>query len=517
MFNKKEKIFIFGTGAGGRSFYKKFSRKYNVIGFIDNNVQRHGKRLFSKNIYPPCVLTDSDFDKVFIVSDYYNDISVQLKNEFNIPGDKVSIFNAINLINNNFIERFLERLDIKLHYFMCKNDGFISKVVFFLIYSYIKKTDNVFLARLVWLDQREDICVHVFRDEMPSISVGPNYIGEKQKTEKIILPRVSLYKITDAQVCSVSRAFVESDDTVIVERVQTASSDVADYSCGHLIYHENEHVIVRREPPIEIENGILISGVSETNYYHWMLEILTQFQFISEMPSEYESYPIVISSHSKKIPSIKSFIENLNINKTFVYLESTAVYKIRNLLLINTPNNAIPHLKNGFSTKVNYSYVRRESLLFLKSIAYRCINEEENSHQSKNGRIFLARRGAIRNYNQDEIIEGLEKLGFDIVYMEDLSFKEQVMIMSKASMIVGASGAAWTNIIFAPQGTKALCWMADKIGEASCFSNIAHVMGINMECIKYSVASSDTRDIYSFTYFIRPGSVFEWVRKNICK
>lgn len=57
--------------------------------------------------------------------------------------------------------------------------------------------------------------------------------------------------------------------------------------------------------------------------------------------------------------------------------------------------------------------------------------------------------------------------------------------------------------------------MADKVGDASCFSNIAHAMDIEMDCIRYSVVASDTRDVYSAFYYIEPEIVSRWIRNNV--
>ncbi|MBZ6071650.1 glycosyltransferase family 61 protein [Aeromonas schubertii] len=514
MFNKKEKIFIFGTGAGGRSFYKKFSRKYNVIGFIDNNIQRHGKRLFSKNIYPPSILTVRSFDWVVIVSDYYVDICNQLKNEINIDEGKFRIFSAMDLRQRNFIEKMNSALDASVNRFICSYDSVFSRFIFSLKYFFLSKTDDVELVSLDWLDQREDLCVYTLRDEKCSQSFGPKFVGSCQRRVEIKLPKISLYEFSNAQICSVSRSILDPSGHIIVERVQTALTDIADYSGGHLICHGNKMAIVRREDAIGMEKGIVISGNSETNYYHWMLEILPQFQFINELPIKYSDYPILISAHSQKIPSIKKFIDILNIKRDIVFLDSTSSYIIQSLLFINTPNNSIPNLKNQSNTKVNFSYVRKESLVFLRDVAYQYFNIICRNDSRGKKRVFFARKGIIRSYNQDEIIQGLIKLNFLIVYMEDLSFEEQVILMSEASMIVGASGAAWTNLLFAQEGTKALCWMADKVGEASGFSNIAHFIGVDMDCIKYPVVANDTRDLYSASYHIRPDVIFEWVDEN---
>ncbi len=44
--NKKEKILIFGTGSGGINFFNSCRSRYRVIGFLDNNKQKQGEKLF---------------------------------------------------------------------------------------------------------------------------------------------------------------------------------------------------------------------------------------------------------------------------------------------------------------------------------------------------------------------------------------------------------------------------------------------------------------------------------------
>ena len=66
-------------------------------------------------------------------------------------------------------------------------------------------------------------------------------------------------------------------------------------------------------------------------------------------------------------------------------------------------------------------------------------------------RLFLSRQSAMRHIvNEQEIAEAVEAQGFVVVRPESLSLEEQVALYSGAEMIVGATGAAFANLIFCP-------------------------------------------------------------------
>jgi len=78
-------------------------------------------------------------------------------------------------------------------------------------------------------------------------------------------------------------------------------------------------------------------------------------------------------------------------------------------------------------------------------------NGEDGGELPTGERIFISRSGVgiKRLVNEDELIEIAEKLGFTIVAPEKYSFLEQIKIFQNANVVVGAFGAALTNILFA--------------------------------------------------------------------
>lgn len=509
----KKKILIFGTGSGGVNFFNSCRSRYRVVGFLDNNKQKHGEKLFGLKIYSPLMLKDLSFDKIIIASDYYIDIHNQLVNQLMVNEEQVEVFHSGEAV---FLSGWQRLKNKTYQYFiklMCCQPGVLSNALFHLFYGRWRGCNNIKAMPFDWLDQREDLRIHLFRPAILDTVAGPAYIGRPQVMADILLPEIALYRMKSTQVCTVSRSFILPDSRLLIERIASSIKDDADYSGGHLLYHGKKLALVRKDSPELIEKGILISGRNEKNYYHWMLEVLSQLQFVNEMPDEFNDYPILISAFSEKIESIRCFIEAANTGRNFIYLNGVSTYLVADLLLITTPNNMIANSKGTAWSDVKKSYARSESIEYLRQTAFKRCRHEQKFKNHK--RIFLARKGFIRHYNQNEIIDALEKFNFYSVYMEDLSFDEQVSLIAQADMIVGPTGAAWTNIIFAKSGAKALCWMAEEWGDLSCFSNLAFHVGVEMDYISYSAGTKESRELYYQSYHLPIDDITSWVKARI--
>lgn len=177
------------------------------------------------------------------------------------------------------------------------------------------------------------------------------------------------------------------------------------------------------------------------------------------------------------------------------------------------PNGWVPNLKRDAWSDVVNAYSREESIEFIRNVGYEISSDKKSDSFPK--RIFLARKGTLRTYNQDEIIEALTPFGFSCIYFEEIDFCQQVMMMANADIIVGPTGAAWTNIIFAKPNTKALCWMAEEWGNLSCFSNLAAISKVDMSYISYCAGTTDSRELYYRKYVIQVSDVIDWVSHRI--
>ena len=56
--------------------------------------------------------------------------------------------------------------------------------------------------------------------------------------------------------------------------------------------------------------------------------------------------------------------------------------------------------------------------------------------------------------NEKELFNKLKKIGFKLVYFENLSFEDQISIASNCKIMVGYHGAGLTNLLFMRPRTK---------------------------------------------------------------
>jgi capsular polysaccharide biosynthesis protein len=83
--------------------------------------------------------------------------------------------------------------------------------------------------------------------------------------------------------------------------------------------------------------------------------------------------------------------------------------------------------------------------------------------------------------------------------------------MQQAEIIIGPTGAAWTNLIFANSGIKALTWIAKEAGDFSGYSSLAHHVNIQLDFITYKAGTQDSRGIYSAPYTIDCKEIEAWL------
>ena len=509
--NKKERILIFGTGAGGITFYKRCRHRCRVIGFLDNNQQKQGQLLYRHPIYAPKELSQLTFDKIIIASDYHKEMYEQLTKVLAVGEEKIKVFHACSLKHSSWLQRIKEKFELICLELICKRPCWLSSILYS---SYgLLHSGNVKLLPFDWLDVCQDFKIHVFRPAIASKTYGPAFINNGAVVEDICLPELALFRFPHGKIKSVSRLVILPNDRVIIERIPTARTQNADYRSASLIFHGESLALIRDEKSISIPRGVLVNGFSETNYYHLMLEVMSQLQFIKELPAAFSDYPILVSAHCQKIPSIKAFLEHANPNKEVIFLNSTESYEVEDLLYINMPNGLVPNLKKDARSDAVNAYFREESIRYIRETAYDICSK--NMTEKLPERVFLGRKGNLRAYNQDEIVGTLTPFGFSCINFEEIDFCQQVMIMANAKLIIGPTGAAWTNLVFANPQAKALCWMAEEWGDLSCFSNLAEISGVEMSYLTYKAGTSDSRELYYREYTIPVADVVDWVNHHI--
>lgn len=242
-----------------------------------------------------------------------------------------------------------------------------------------------------------------------------------------------------------------------------------------MLYRSKGHFCILRNnlngPCRTIASGIMISGKFSTNYYHQLFENLIRVLFLTTdvVPS---SVPIIIDESVFAIPSIRRIFELLTQDSKYnvIAIGKGEIINVKKLYSVSPINIISPKIVD--ISKVNHkAYLYDpDAIILLKEKLLRFRIPEKQQE-----RIFITRKHTNhRNFNEKDVFDMLKQYGFVEIAPEDFSFEQQMAIFNDAKYIVGASGAAFSNILFCTPGCKILCFRSSNYGlEPPIFNTIA--------------------------------------------
>lgn len=403
---------------------------------------------------------------------------------------------------NTVKDEILKFLRWKMVYCFNRSPKLVETVVQ-LFGLFVNSLKHVKLMPIQWLNENKENLVRTLEQQETGCAYGPVYERGKQTVETVILPEINLYYFKNAFVSALSSSVI-CDNKILIEQVPHVNPRKALYVQAHIVEHNDRYALVRKRKDGFIEKGIFLGGNGAFNYYHWMIEILPKLKYIDDMErSGFIDYPLLISDD---VVRIRTFQESLNIlapRRNSMILKKNHIYNVGELLYINAPNNFPFNLRENEKMRMADFITRPSAVNYLRDALLP--HQDSTRRVLESGkRIFLSRRAARRQYNEDDVLPIFRDNGFCPVFMDELSLREQVALMANAEYVAGPTGAEWTNLLFCKEGTKCLCWMADKYGEFSAYSNLAKIIGAELVYLKYHTTAKSTWELYSRDYYIKP-------------
>jgi capsular polysaccharide biosynthesis protein len=209
------------------------------------------------------------------------------------------------------------------------------------------------------------------------------------------------------------------------------------------------------------KNILLIHNHWSSGYHHWVTEALAKLTLINT-----EDYILVIPEDYSKFAfdglGLFNFKEVIRLPKEHGLVAS-------NVTLIANPNSG--------------SYDPSLLSPLKRLLIQKCSGKVEKKEAFEY--IYISRKNeAFRKVeNENEVIELLGSYGFKVVDIMSLSFYEQVMLFSNCKVLVSIHGAALTNAMFMPSGSKVLELYRNLTEEASwmntCYYNLVTVSGLD--------------------------------------
>lgn len=247
----------------------------------------------------------------------------------------------------------------------------------------------------------------------------------------------------------------------------------------------HDRLFVRRilpDPkPYFLEEAAVFTDALSYNYAHWMTEVLPRVAIFSwNMP--FCNVPVIIDAdlHENMYRSLRLVLTGGN---DVLLVPKDRRVKVANLHCVGctgyAPMDYVKPRKPGQSQGAFSS----SALKLMSDIILSRVGDEVGFVPLR--KIFLKRNSGVRCLLNSEALEqALREVGFVVVEPETLSFEDQVRVFSSAEVIVGATGAAFANIIFAPKNCRVYVLIAEHPDSGYFYwSALASALGLSLHYV----------------------------------
>lgn len=317
--------------------------------------------------------------------------------------------------------------------------------------------------------------------------VAPQTIGTTKKTLTADLPAVSPTVYNNIIGKPGSSIFRLGQNALLPEDMYNNLSELCFVNEHEPCIVQESQIALKLAKAEEIAKGVCAFGQGNSNWYHWLVEILPTVLLSQKLPSAFDRHPLLVPESALNIPSFRDTLELCRGDRDVIPLQNSHLYEIGELVY-TPPQAAGPfNMQNGLWPEPRHYVQNIDVMQLLRETILQKLNIKRSNDGPK--RVFLARQPNSRSYNQTEIISAAQQRGFEPVYLENLSFRDQVQLMHNADYVVGPTGAAFTNTLFMHSGSHSLVWALKEYAGACFFSNLAHASNVNM---RYCFVEADS-------------------------
>jgi len=243
-----------------------------------------------------------------------------------------------------------------------------------------------------------------------------------------------------------------------------------------------------------LEAGILLSGRCSPNYFHWLIEYLPRVQpAMTQLDKVRPPLLVDADMYPQEFESLA------------VIAGDWPIHKVRKATLLHVDTLHIPSIPTYHPDSIDMPFwkgsaVNVDSLKFLRERAWAAAGVSVDAAPPTR-RIYVARRQGRNVTNGEEVEAVLRGLDFEVVDTAGMSFIEQVRLFASAAVLVGAVGAAFSNLVFCDPRCKVICFVSPFGKRYSMQASLAQFAGCEYMLIagqhpRYSPGAEDTnRDV----------------------
>ncbi len=304
---------------------------------------------------------------------------------------------------------------------------------------------------------------------------------------------IHIHRFRDAQVVDNSRFNSVIMDNVLILPERNEVGPWSIYKGKRprrvgLVHGQSEDLIAMKgvRPTRHFEDALYVGTRAPYNWYHWIANVLPALDVANQgnLPAR---IPLLLPEEVQRVSQMLEALEIFLAGREVVWLGLDELVHVSNLYWADSPVDDAP-----FAVAAAERRPLRLHPIAMEQFRARVL-DWAGSHLdagSNPSRIFLARRAhSARPYNSDEVEGWALDEGFEPVYLEELSFAEQVALFCEVTHVVGPTGAAFSNILFAGPSLRALRLHGGAHDYENYFANLAAVGGAQIFDLR-SVPSS---------------------------
>lgn len=234
------------------------------------------------------------------------------------------------------------------------------------------------------------------------------------------------------------------------------------------------------------EEALYVGTRAPENWYHWIANSLPALEVANHgnLPAR---IPLLLPEEVQRVSQMIEALEIFLAGREVVWLGRNELVSVGNLYWADSPVDDAPFALNAAERRP-----LRLHPTAMQQFRARVIDSvrRHGSSGRRSSTVFLARRrNSARSYNSAEVESWALDEGLEPVYLEELSFAEQVALFTEATHVVGPTGAAFSNILFAGPSMRALRLHGGVHDYENYFTNLAALSGAQIFDLKASLVS----------------------------
>lgn len=182
----------------------------------------------------------------------------------------------------------------------------------------------------------------------------------------------------------------------------------------------------------------MLGTSGSATYFHWMFDVLPRIHLLKNCFIKFDDIDLFFVDCSDK-DFQKETLYELGIDRSKIWSEFSSFH-------LESEHLVVPSLPGITGNMPHWAcdFLRNQIL----------VNSEESRHR----KLYISRSKETHRklINEREVEDFLEKEGFETIFPQQYTVKEQARLFSSAEFVVAPHGAGLSNLLFCGHGTKVL-------------------------------------------------------------